>query len=389
MKSIIFMVCVMFLLQSCSNVKNNDNIDAARYSIDYKAEDPYFWDEYFEYSHYIALSSDPLAQFVSISKLIIRGDYIYIMCSSSKKLIVFTISGEYVRTIDKAGRGRGEYLDILDFYVGEDGSVEILDLQGKVLLYDAEGSFVEVKSITQAMAFSKIDSGTYILNKHNYVSEDDREGCNYQVVSDGDILDKACPIVSLMAGRVYKYGYGNSLIYYHNSNNYLSIANDDTVYFYDKFQKKLMPYITFDFNIERPSGKMNKTKIDGYIQSINESQIPTSIFGLTFFDEYIFGQFIYDSFKQVLISIKDKTVTISQPIKNRYGLYVSPVTMSDYHYEDDYILTQLSTGYIRNPNNKNSSQLLQKLNAEISDLDVDRPILIFYQLKNKAKKVSK
>lgn len=81
----------------------------------------------------------------SVQKVIVRNDKYYIFDSFRAKnaVHVFDTIGKHIGTIRKTGRGPGEYKDIMDVDVDEEGNIYILNtIGGNIIVYDAMLNFV-------------------------------------------------------------------------------------------------------------------------------------------------------------------------------------------------------------------------------------------------------
>jgi len=100
---------------------------------------------------YIPLETNDSVLLSEISGIVYSNDRIYV--SDNSKIFVFDNTGKYIRTLNKKGRGPGEYMMILSFKVDKSsGSIYITDQLGKVYIYDSLHNYVssiepKVKSI--------------------------------------------------------------------------------------------------------------------------------------------------------------------------------------------------------------------------------------------------
>jgi hypothetical protein len=86
---------------------------------------------------YIPLETNPACLIKSVSNVFVSDSFLYV--SDGSRLLLFGISGKFIRQIGSAGRGPGEYSKVADFIV--DGkSREIYVLSSRlVLIYDFNG----------------------------------------------------------------------------------------------------------------------------------------------------------------------------------------------------------------------------------------------------------
>lgn len=91
---------------------------------------------------YIPLETNDSVLLSEISSVVYSSDRIYIS-SDNNKIFVFDSKGNHIRTLNRKGRGPGEYMMILSFKVDESsGSIFITDQLGKVSIYDSLHNYV-------------------------------------------------------------------------------------------------------------------------------------------------------------------------------------------------------------------------------------------------------
>lgn len=75
---------------------------------------------------YLPLEQTPEADFRKIDKLVCRNGRIYVGDFFSKRIIAFDTAGHHLFTVDRHGRGPGEYLEIKSF-AADDKHIHLLD----------------------------------------------------------------------------------------------------------------------------------------------------------------------------------------------------------------------------------------------------------------------
>lgn len=98
-----------------------------------------------------------------IDKIEMDDKYIYILDRrAAKTLFVFEKNGKFVRKIGKKGKGPGEYGNIYDFVILDDGRIVILDLaKNKLLFYNNFNFTHSVKLIKPIQSLTGEDSYLY------------------------------------------------------------------------------------------------------------------------------------------------------------------------------------------------------------------------------------
>jgi hypothetical protein len=66
----------------------------------------------------------------------------YYVASDRKELLEFDSNGSYIKTIGRVGQGPGEFVELEDYDVFDNGNTVILDYK-KLILYDKEGKYLQ------------------------------------------------------------------------------------------------------------------------------------------------------------------------------------------------------------------------------------------------------
>lgn len=77
----------------------------------------------------------------SIGRVYRDGGYLYILDDRLHSVLLFDTTGRFVRKIHDLGRGPGEYIQLSDFSIAENGSLLLMaDIPGKVIIRAQDGS---------------------------------------------------------------------------------------------------------------------------------------------------------------------------------------------------------------------------------------------------------
>jgi hypothetical protein len=126
---------------------------------------------------FLALNEKNDFLFSAINKLIVQGQYIYLMdVWVSNSLLVFDETGAFVRKIGSRGNGPREYVRMWDFDV-DSTTIYLYDrAKIRMLKYDLQGNFIEENK----MPFRA--DGFKILENNKYLFSLVKENNKYQVV---------------------------------------------------------------------------------------------------------------------------------------------------------------------------------------------------------------
>ncbi len=382
MKHLFLWLWVGILFGGCVKETNSNRKNVPVYSIDYESEEPDFWDDYFEYSHHIVLETTEESALSRINKLIVDDNRIYILCSGMKTIFIFDKQGKFIRRIANVGKGPSEYLSAEDMIVTPDGEIKILDgISGKINTYTANGDWIASKKCLRATAFLQIDEDKYLFNRNNSRTKvEESEPFNVCYVDGDSIKVRDLRYVPFMAGRSYRVGEGNSLMYARNME--LTVPNNDTLYAFNKKTMCLERIAYFDFQVLRPNEKMSKEEVRKYIKSCDAGEIPTSLYSLYKMGNYLYGLFNYQkTVKQVLISLEDETVLIGKSGINKDKIPILPIPYTELSTQEEYILSVLPPLYVKAQKGLEKGSLLYTINQELESEECN-PVLVFYKMKN-------
>ena len=116
---------------------------------------------------YVFLETKPECLIGEMQKLMITDSMIYVFDKlSTKTIFCFDKSGKFNYKIDKIGKGPGEYLDALDFYVDEKEMVYVYDNERKKLIAYSDGAkhFSEKDMNYRFFEFAIIDDSHLLIS---------------------------------------------------------------------------------------------------------------------------------------------------------------------------------------------------------------------------------
>ena len=124
MKKKILLIAVCALVASCTHISEKPGVDRV---LMFSSNDRSL-SGYVDSVSFLPLETERDYIFRNIDKMVFRNGKIYIGDYHSRKILVYNKDGKGVFTLDRTGRGPGEYLDMKSFTV--DGKyIYILDNQ--------------------------------------------------------------------------------------------------------------------------------------------------------------------------------------------------------------------------------------------------------------------
>jgi len=139
MKNLSFII-LYFLLLSCSH---SDDIIVVQYADATGTE--LLSSAIFENIEIIPLRGDgvPLFDPMFVNMIVKNGTYYIADPQGSGKIYLFNANGEYLNSVGEMGRGPGEYLDLTDMIIENNGDVSVYScLQGMLYGYTSQGRFI-------------------------------------------------------------------------------------------------------------------------------------------------------------------------------------------------------------------------------------------------------
>lgn len=146
----ICIILLLFLITSCSEKKEKNKIINSEPIIKLNISNILF-NENSDYSNFIdsvevvKLETNANSLIGNIQKIEFQNNKFYVL-DDSQVLFIFDETGKYLNKLNKRGKGPGEYLEMRDFFVNNDGSIKILSYR-KILTYDSNLKFIEQRAI--------------------------------------------------------------------------------------------------------------------------------------------------------------------------------------------------------------------------------------------------
>lgn len=158
---------ILCIFYGCSSKQQpSDNINIIDYSeFDQKIIPPSKTIK--DHAHFIKLKMEDKQSLIrSFDKVIIYNRELYVLDTYTQKLVVFDWNGNHLRTLNRKGRGPGEYLSIEDFCIDPREHIFITDTRtSKVIEYDIKFNFVNSWSIPYVSnQIVSLSNGNFLIN---------------------------------------------------------------------------------------------------------------------------------------------------------------------------------------------------------------------------------
>ena len=143
-KGMSFLYFLLCFLSNCTNNNQTIFLDDVSIVIDVDEIKGWVTLDTFNYNvRYVRLETNEHCLIGRVSKSLIRQNKIYVAdFNNAIALFVFDLQGKHLFTIDRRGKGPGEYLKITDFDIDTNGNIYIYDIYNEhFLVYDSIGVY--------------------------------------------------------------------------------------------------------------------------------------------------------------------------------------------------------------------------------------------------------
>ena len=336
--------------------------------------------ELFKSMDCVKLETSKGCMLAGLVKIDICGDKLYIIDGLGEQLFEFNLNGKCLRTLNKKGRGAGEYNRIDDFYIDTiNGTVELLDRDLKnIYCYSlADFSYNETLRLPITFCFRFTKKGDYYYLKTN-TARNIVEGqpTNSDIIAFNRKTGKVKPLFDklLPDNENQSFEFSNIFNYDYENNLYASLAWYK--YLYTIKGNKIAPFLRVDageraFPLDVING--NYAKRMEYLQSgRSEGKAHFFHFMLLEEDKFIVAYCLeYPLKASYYISLNNGGKTLqAKSIKNDFA----PFSMQDieiYCYDEGYLVSGYYPGLL------DDEVLLQQLGVGIND----NPVIVLFKFK--------
>ncbi len=138
---LLIIACLTLFIWGCKQPAVQDKSTYAFSFPDYDQVLP--MESIFESVEAIFLDSKDAPLIGKVGKVILQNDLLYIQDRLNHTILTFDRKGNFIRILDKKGKGPGEYLQINDFELNEfDNTIDVMVQTGVVYQYTHDGQFV-------------------------------------------------------------------------------------------------------------------------------------------------------------------------------------------------------------------------------------------------------
>ncbi len=164
----ISVISLLFVLLSCSKKdepQSQIEVKATNISLDNLEQEQTF-DLKKSELEVIKLETTKTSLLGSPSKIVYANNHFYILGNKGKSVYCFSREGNFIRKIKKVGKGPGEYIQLADFDVDDEGNIFTWCISSrKIIKYSNEGTFLKTYKFDNPIFinFSLIDNDNFLL----------------------------------------------------------------------------------------------------------------------------------------------------------------------------------------------------------------------------------
>lgn len=342
MKKNVFYIIILFacIFDSCNsgskkselNLYADENTRIIHIDLDNKVDKV---KDIFEFSHFISLETAKHALISQVSKIEFDNDYIYILDSKQRALFIFNLDGSYSHKIYKLGQSSEEYISAEDFYLDKiDKKIYILDgLQGRILMYDTKGEFIEKHDVKKSYAISRLNDSWLLYLGNGAADFSSDKTYNNLIIYDENfqIKKEGLAFNPELIGRRFTYNTAKSIFTKGKNIDYILPLNDYNIYKYNNDSSSLSIAYSIDF---KGLGNLNlsidasSSEVENYLSNtLNSDDIPSKLHSFYKLKNNIFFGFLYKSSPYYcLFNEKNESVNLTQMDFDENGIMFVPVS---------------------------------------------------------------
>lgn len=375
-KSIPIIVLIGIFI-SCSKYEGNYKNDAVKIEIQNNDPNEFNYTQIIDSVEITQLETNENSIIGGILKIVFKHQKVFIL-DRNHNLLIFEESGKFFSKLNKRGKGPGEYIELRDFFITEDGNILILTWK-KILTYN-----IHLECIDEFIFNIKTDTGRelnpifFMPFKQNYYFfmgsfgmtnvSTEKEMALFCINRQKKILKQFFP-VEYNSSHLHRMFYNsNNKVYYTNG------YGNDTIYEIKNIE--VQPIFIIDFK----NKKINKYDMMGgdrakLFNSIWEEELQGNISNIFESDEYLCFKFSHGrTIKQVVFNKKSKNhkvVNVRKSLPFPAIVVAGVVDNSFFSIVEPYMILQM-----------NSDHIYDELISNCEIKETDNPLIFKYKFKN-------
>lgn len=371
------------MLQACSKKVKHASDNLEKLTIDINQAEKIKYHELIDTGSikYIALQTLPESLLGRIERLKVFDDRF--ICVSNKKVLVFGNNGGFLYSINKKGKGTGEYLSIADVHMDNVGNIYILDRRGRKIVKYNEGG-LHLSTLNTGLigeSFAKITKDVWAI----YIGSNKNEVSSYRMNLYSEKQRKIIRQILPITKSEYRWMYFedvNNFTLLPGNNILFNYSCNDTLYSLQNLT--LVPFKCFDWGKNSLPASMLNDNYDDIIDFNKKTKGEYVISRIGMFSNdthFCFGFRLNKKLYLALLNRATDEISIATDILNAYGAtnLNSPVDLSllpmasdpEFFYSilDPYLITDVLK------ETKTTPSIFNKVKID------DNPIIVKYKYK--------
>ena len=166
MRKTVLVICLLFLLSSCSYRQEPHSSGPSTRDIDVESFGKDIFSAFIDSISFVMLEENEQSYFTSISKIRIINDKIFVFDKIGKNcLLGFNMEGNFLYSFGEKGNSANEYLRLWDFDVDHDYVYLYDRVKNKMFYYDHNGGLVKKRNMEiVGDGFTVISNGNFLFS---------------------------------------------------------------------------------------------------------------------------------------------------------------------------------------------------------------------------------
>ncbi len=370
-------------LFSCVNKLPDSKVECEQIDIDIKNAQEFVYSDLVDTSslEFIILETSENCLLGQVMKFHKHNDKLVFLADN--KIVVFNVGGKFLYSVDKHGKGPGEYGYLMDVFIDKNDFIYGLDMLGKIVKYDTLGN--HIKTFNTGLcgkAFTKLENNIWAIYTGSSINEVSSSRLNFYSEKQEKIILEKQNISTNESRWMHTFDVNN--FSKSQSCNFYNYSCNDTLYKLDNDDLKPFVYIDFGkYRIPTSLIKQPYKDMSEFCETVNRNNLINSFLTIFNTDKHLYFSFrqkdkfyqaIYNwSTKEIKIIDKVKDIYMAQGIERDVDFNFVPRTS-----DSDYLYNKIDPLYVEEliRDKDNVPECLKDIKAN------DNPVIVRYKLNN-------
>lgn len=373
-QNVFLLVLSILLIASCSSPESKNEQGACTFNLPMQQRDdsPDNFNKFFKFSHVISLETRDDCLIKAISKVLFYKKEIYILDKREKQILAFDERGKFLRSYTHRGSSPQEYVYLTDFSILNDTLYLIDGIQGKLLLYGMNDSFIGTEKIERTHAIHFFNKQRYASNRGLGLAERNSRHSyhSYAFYDNSKLVEEDVRFNRHLLGYSFTHGFGSNYFYTYNDSVFTLFPFNDTIYSIHASSGRLAPYLAIHIGTDRVNVSTGKAQIEVL------RKVPPAVFAFYKWGNYHLFSYSYKG-KSYNVLIRENDILF-------HGSFICdsnylPIHTVAYDSDDEHelLLSVVQPFEIGFEKYANKNPVIKSLAAKVTA--DSNPILVFYK----------